>query len=271
MYEKKLSVHGEEIYTLYNQLDTAKETIIFLHGLGESHLCFADAFDHLPEYNLIMFDLCGFGYSPAAESGKHDSYRQALRVLDAIKGCGIESCILIGHSWGGDVGTLLCSIDNGHTVRQFINVEGGVHVENILLSKIITKKYQEYNVSDFNLWVTGAGFAEQFCLQWGHSAGVKYLSSVRRCTPVVLGETAQEIYLQHQTQDSRGVVEWGRVYENLSLPTVYLWGENSLAGCERAQGFIRSINNISFPNANHWLQNDPQPFYKVIKRLITVD
>lgn len=271
MEERKIIVGGDEVYALYRLSDRSKPTVVFVHGLGDSHLCFVDAFDYLPECNLVMFDLCGFGYSSAVPSDQYDTKRQAMRSLDAIAQLGVEACVLVGHSWGGDVGSLMCSMDDGRTIRQFINVEGGVHVENILLSKIITKKYQDYNASEFSGWVRGAGFAEQFSFRWGHSAGVKYLSSVRRCSPIALGEAAQEIYSQHQTQDSRGVVEWGRIYEKLSIPTVYLWGEKSLAGCQRAQEFIRGLDNISFPGANHWLQNDPHAFYKLLRTLISAD
>nr|WP_275440594.1 alpha/beta fold hydrolase [Vibrio sp. Of7-15] len=245
-----------------------QETLVLIHGLGESHLCFADAFDWLQNYNLIMFDLCGYGYSPASVVS-HSTETQAKRILKALEQLNIQDCFLLGHSWGGDTSTLVCKYDETGIVRGFINAEGGVHEENIILSQIIAETYSELGGDEFSKWVKGEGFSKRFAMSWNHGAGIKYLSSVRRCEPVVLGSTAREIYAQHATQDRRGVVSWGQIYENLSIPKVYFWGTQSLRGCERAIKFISTLNNVSFEGANHWVQNGPSTFYTEVDKFIT--
>ncbi|WP_072054597.1 alpha/beta fold hydrolase [Aliivibrio fischeri] len=265
--EQWLDIDGDKLYCLSTQLEPTKKTVVFIHGLGESHLCFVDALDYLPQYNLVMFDMCGYGYSPASNTS-HTTEFQALRVLKALDLLEVKQCILIGHSWGGDIGTLVCHLDNQNRIGGFINAEGGLHEESIILSKIISDKYRSSDKSEFKSWVHGSGFAEQFSLSWGHSAGVKYLSSLRRCSPIVLGETASEIYEQHKTLDSRGVVQWGQIYESLRLPKCYYWGTASLEGCGDALKFITSLENKPFQDENHWVQNNAALFYQEVDTFI---
>ncbi|RDH44400.1 alpha/beta hydrolase [Zooshikella ganghwensis] len=266
--EKWLDIDGDKLYSLFSSFVDTRDTLVFIHGLGESHLCFADAIDWLPQYNLIMFDMCGYGYSPASRFS-HSTESQAKRILKALSYFSIDKCYLLGHSWGGDIGTLACQLDENKIIQGFINAEGGLHEENILLSKIISEHYSTLNENEFSAWVKGSGFANQFPLAWHHSAGIKYLSSVRRCEPMVLGETASEIYAQHNTLDCRGVVGWGQIYETLSIPKSYFWGTKSLTGCERAIEFIKTLDNVEFKNANHWIQNEPMAFYSAIKNFIS--
>jgi pimeloyl-ACP methyl ester carboxylesterase len=268
LVEKWLDIDGDQLYCLSTEFKESQETLVLIHGLGESHLCFADAFDWLPNYNLIMFDLCGYGYSPASVTS-HSTETQAKRILKALEQLKVHDCFLLGHSWGGDTSTLVCKYDTKGIVRGFINAEGGVHEENIILSQIIAEQYSELSSDEFSKWVKGTGFSQRFAMSWSHGAGIKYLSSVRRCEPVVLGNTASEIYAQHATQDMRGVVSWGQVYENLSIPKVYFWGTQSLSGCERATKFISTLNNVSFEGANHWVQNEPSKFYEEVNKFIT--
>ncbi|MEZ9520715.1 alpha/beta fold hydrolase [Vibrio splendidus] len=268
LIERWLEIDGDQLYCLSTDIKESQETLVLIHGLGESHLCFADALDWLPNYNLVMFDLCGYGYSPASNIS-HSTESQAKRMLKALDQLNIHDCFLLGHSWGGDASTLVCEYDTKGIVRGFINAEGGLHEESIILSQIIADTYSELSTDKFANWVKGEGFAKRFAMVWGHGAGVKYLSSVRRCEPEVLGQTASEIYGQHATQDIRGVVGWGQIYENLSIPKVYFWGTDSLKRCERAKAFISTLDNVSFEGANHWVQNDPAKFYEEVDKFIT--
>lgn len=268
LVEQWIDIEGDKLYCLSTPIKTSQETLVFIHGLGESHLCYADALDWLPNYNIVMFDLCGYGYSPASSSS-HATEVQAKRILRAIEKLEIEACFLLGHSWGGDTSTLVCHFDNKGVIRGFINAEGGLHEESIILSQVIAEQYSKLDKNAFSAWVKGGGFAQRFSMSWGHSAGIKYLSSVRRCDSMVLGETASEIYAQHSTKDQRGVVEWGQIYESLPIPKVYFWGTQSLTGCHRAIEVISSLNNIAFEGANHWVQNDPETFYAEVDKFIT--
>ena len=68
----------------------------------------------------------------------------------------ISSFTLIGHSWGGDVGTEMCVIDEatgGRRVDQFINVEGDIHCDNVIMSKTVSIEFAERNPEDFAKWL----------------------------------------------------------------------------------------------------------------------
>lgn len=99
LVEKWLDIDADKLYCLSTDIDESQETLVLIHGLGESHLCFADALDWLPNYNLIMFDLCGYGYSPASVIS-HSTETQAKRILTALEQLNIHKCFLLWHSWG---------------------------------------------------------------------------------------------------------------------------------------------------------------------------
>jgi len=267
LHECRLNIEKDTMYCLSTKFDESLETIVFIHGLGESSVCFADAFDWLPQYNLIMFDMCGYGYSPASE-GSHSTEAQAKRVIKALELLEINQCFLIGHSWGGDIATIICDLTKDRLVKGFINAEGGLHEDNMILSEKITEKLEKLCPDGIDSWVKGNGFAQLFSLHWGHGAGIKYLTSVRRCCSKVLKATANEIYLQLNGIDERGVTEWGRVYENIRIPKSYFWGTGSLKGSVRALKVITGLKNVSFEDANHWVQNDPVKFYSEVEKFI---
>ncbi|MCC4784079.1 alpha/beta hydrolase [Vibrio lentus] len=158
LIEKWLEIDGDQLYCLSSDIKESQETLVLIHGLGESHLCFADALDWLPNYNLIMFDLCGYGYSPASNIS-HSTETQANRILKALDLLSIHDCFLLGHSWGGDTSTLICEYDTRGIVRGFINAEGGLHEESIILSQIIADTYSELSTDEFTNWVKGEGFS----------------------------------------------------------------------------------------------------------------
>lgn len=98
LVEQLIDIEGDKLYCLSTPIIESQETLVLIHGLGESHLCFADALDWLPNYNLVMFDLCGYGYSPASNRS-HATDVQAKRILKALEQLDIKQCFLLGHSW----------------------------------------------------------------------------------------------------------------------------------------------------------------------------
>ncbi|MRJ02732.1 MAG: alpha/beta hydrolase [Epsilonproteobacteria bacterium] len=80
--------------------------IIFLHGWGSNKEIMKGAFGNLlPEFRHVYIDLPGFGKSP---NDKVLNSRKYAQIVDAfLDEVGVSKDIVVGHSFGGKVATLL--------------------------------------------------------------------------------------------------------------------------------------------------------------------
>ena len=85
--------------------DPTKPLMLFLHGFPESSYSWRNQllyFQH--RFTVVALDMRGFGDSDAPQRPEEYSVDLvALDVLAVIKACGYESCVLVGHDWGGMV------------------------------------------------------------------------------------------------------------------------------------------------------------------------
>lgn len=89
----------------YNYIcnDGTKKTLVFLHGWGVSSETFNSVVDKIKkEYNCLLVDFIGFGYSdsPLSFLSLNDYTNHLKEILLYLK---IENPIIIGHSFGGRV------------------------------------------------------------------------------------------------------------------------------------------------------------------------
>jgi pimeloyl-ACP methyl ester carboxylesterase len=92
-------------------------TLVLLHGLSDSGLCWPDAVRRWRyDYRIVAPDARGHGESPRfdpATSGSNrfqDMVADVIALLEALAGQGGETPILVGHSMGAGVaGTVLAS------------------------------------------------------------------------------------------------------------------------------------------------------------------
>ena len=90
-------------YELYN-LDK-KDTIIFLHGWGSNKEIMKLFKDNFKEHKLLFIDMPGFGKSETDEVWT--TYKYAQKIDNFLESLNIEKFCIVGHSFGGKVGTLL--------------------------------------------------------------------------------------------------------------------------------------------------------------------
>lgn len=272
MKERWFKVDGSQIYTLMTELDSRRDTVVCIHGLGESHLSFVEAFEKLSDFNVIAIDLPGYGNSKPSLEGGHGTEKQAERVLKIISVLNLSNIILIGHSWGGDVGTAMCLQDQGTgLIKSFINVEGAIHCENNILSREVNSKLDELDALNFEKWCSGEGFVNTFPWVLDSTAGIRYLASQRRCSSQIYGETAAEICEQEESKNENDVVRLGIEFSKLKIPTVYCWGAESLKGKRyiKVLKFLENLKNKKFKGASHWVMIDASDeFYNFVQRFI---
>ncbi|MEM7697016.1 MAG: alpha/beta hydrolase [Verrucomicrobiota bacterium] len=81
---------------------------LLLHGLAASLHSFRELYDRMvPGSRLIAMDLNGFGYTERPKKPKHYQIEhQTDLIFQLIKSLGIESAVVVGHSYGAAVGTV---------------------------------------------------------------------------------------------------------------------------------------------------------------------
>jgi len=128
--------HG--MFVRDKDLSERRGTILFLHGLGESGLCFEKLISHggLFGWRLLVPDLPGYGRSPwlAEPLGlldQADYLASWLKESESIRDC--APVVLIGHSMGGVTGLLFCE-RHPDLVAAFIDIDGNKSLEDCVFS-----------------------------------------------------------------------------------------------------------------------------------------
>ena len=101
-------------------------TVVYVHGLGESALCFERlmADERLGHWSHLAVDLAGYGKSFwAAEPASLEGH--AAGLADLLEDLAAEPVVVLGHSMGGVVATLLAE-KTPRRVRALVNVEGNI-------------------------------------------------------------------------------------------------------------------------------------------------
>ncbi|MBN1297286.1 alpha/beta hydrolase [bacterium] len=104
--------------------------LVFIHGLGESGLCFErwitgfDADPLLSRWDILIPDLPGYGRSlpRSPRLGLEDYAGFTASILDSLP---TRPAVLIGHSMGGVI-ALLCIEKLHHPFSAWVNIEGNI-------------------------------------------------------------------------------------------------------------------------------------------------
>jgi pimeloyl-ACP methyl ester carboxylesterase len=109
-------------------------TLIFLHGLGESGLCFEPLMrdEGLAGWPRLAIDLPGYGRTEPAPSPLALE-EHARTLVPLLRG---RRCILVGHSMGGVVATFLAPL-LGADVAGFVNIEGNISPADCTFSALV--------------------------------------------------------------------------------------------------------------------------------------
>ncbi|MGL4596361.1 MAG: alpha/beta fold hydrolase [Bacteroidia bacterium] len=104
----------------------AKPVLVFLHGLAESRQVWQFMQQELKaEFRCIAFDLPGHGDAYAvSNSFSMTAYAEAvLQSLDALH---IHSCVLVGHSMGGQIATIMALRANTRIEKLILLAPAGI-------------------------------------------------------------------------------------------------------------------------------------------------
>ncbi len=115
-------VHG--LYARTTEPAAPRGALLFVHGLGESGLCFEHLLDRpeLAPWRLLVPDLVGYGRTP--RDGRARSLAEHAEDLAAwLTRVGVERAVVLGHSMGGVIAVLMAE-RHPDRVTMVVDVDG---------------------------------------------------------------------------------------------------------------------------------------------------
>jgi pimeloyl-ACP methyl ester carboxylesterase len=236
--------------------DADDKILLYLHGLGESGLCFENIITHpmLEKWNHIVPDLPGYGKSywpdkPLSLDAQADLLNQWIE-----KNCW-TSVILIGHSMGGVLGTIMCE-KYPIKIRGFINIEGNMSPGDCAYSgQAAGQSLTQWLDSGF------FEFYEQlYRLGQTDMPHRGYYASVRMCDPATFYQNSVDLVTASETR------QLATRLARLPMPFCYIGG--TPRGVVTESQALLSAAGIPWQavdNAGHWpFLDHPDQFIKII-------
>jgi len=231
------------VFTREGGDSNAEDTIIYIHGLGESGLCFENLIKHpaLQVYHHLVPDLPGYGKSRKSAKTM-DLHQEADFLFHWITSQKKKNIILAGHSMGGVVGLFLCC-KYPELIKAFINIEGNISIHDCGFSSRVVGYTEDefyktgYRVISDSIYVDGA-----------RSKSLRdYYVSFRICDPATLYQNSLNLVEFSNTE--KGAEQLSR----LPIPVTYILGSPDGTG-EYSQKFLKEagIDIKIIHHAGHW-------------------
>jgi pimeloyl-ACP methyl ester carboxylesterase len=253
MQESILQVDEGWLFFRHNDVHPSRPVVLFIHGLGESGLCFKEAFESrvTKECSLVVPDMMGYGRSSVAVGGDYSMESQIRRLWRLLDSMGVDSFYVVGHSLGGDIGTFMASADTRQRLKGLVNIEGDLTPHDVFFSNRVVSASEAGNFAE---WFERE-FKEEIVLKaWGGrwSSCRRYYASLQFSRPEAFLANAKEMYEKNQPVPGRAECLTGLTYAALGIPRIFCWGSESLA--RGTQEFLESasLHHRKFEPAFHW-------------------
>lgn len=266
--ESYIHIKDDIMFFRHNKINPNRESLLFIHGLGDSGLSYIEVFDddRFDQYNIVVPDLIGYGRSSSSKDYSFSSHIERIQHL--INKTMLTNIILIGHSMGGDLTTLLCKADKSNIIKKYVNIEGDITQFDQFLS---AKAMKADNNNDFENWFNNVLLNS--IIQRAPSktnSGRKYYASLRFCRLEAYLENSIELVRRNNSVPGKFKSEIGEKYKSLQIPKIFCYGTKSLA--KESLQFL-SENNLlikKFENTGHSPMSDkPKEFYDFLLNYIS--
>lgn len=270
MPESYLSFGQNTLFCRHTAIVEHRPSILLLHGLGDSGLAFGEIFEdrRFDDFNIVVPDLLGYGRSSQSPARNYSFDLHLDSVWQVIEHFRLGQITLVGHSMGGDLGTLLCRQQanleplqpRGHEIRisRFLNVEGNLTKSDLFISGEAAKAADE---GRFEEWFAGDFVYRQVYGEWCRSwlFGRRYLASLQFCDPAA--------FLQNALEMHRAGSDAGARYREVSIPKLFVFGQKSLHCKTREYALEAALDVHEVVGSHHWPMIDyTDDFYRVLLR-----
>jgi len=252
-----ISVKGNTLHVAAEVHEGGDVLLFLIHGLG----CSSESFKSVRDYHffegctVVAPDLTGFGRSGFSEGFSCSLEDHALVCRELISLFRFRSLHVVGHSMGGAIGVLLCTM-MGDRTSSFVNVEGNLVAADCGVSRrtmsMPYEMFREMLLLDIRLMADATG-----------EAGVRmWASMVEQSSPEAFNRSAASLV---KWSDSGALLA---DFLALQCPRVYVYGEKN-AGIKALSG-IGSIPSYAVPGSGHFPMNDnPGDFYRFLSEWLT--
>jgi pimeloyl-ACP methyl ester carboxylesterase len=252
------------------QGEYAQPTILFIHGLGDSSLCWKSFYadEQLTEYTLLAPDLPGYGRTRMSK-GVGGGIKQHVEHLRSL----IEETVggpllVVGHSLGGLIATYLVRAIEQEELKQsaekthepvrlvgLVNVEGNLTGADAFISSRSVKADQR---GHFDEWYEAFVRTSYEGLWAEANQHLKhYPDSLRMADPQAFLRDCQEMVdLKTRTDDDSGENEAGGEYLKIRAPKLYVYGTDSIPQITLDFLERNKLATHSFEGAGHWTMLD---------------
>ncbi|MFC1859856.1 alpha/beta fold hydrolase [Thermodesulfobacteriota bacterium] len=255
--ESYLKIENDYLFYRRGEILPGRKTLLFVHGLGESGLCFREVFEdnRFSAFNLIVPDLIGYGRSSKSAGGNYSFRFQISRLSKLVNRLEIEELILVGHSMGGDITTLFCREGPENIIKGYVNVEGDITQFDVFISNHAVAAYKE---NRFYEWFYNDFMNNRIYRTLGnrYPSARRYYASLSFCRFEAFLSNAREVIKRNTLLEGRFKSEIGEIYSKLTLPRVYCYGTESVP--EETLSFLetKGLRSKAFKGAGHWLMID---------------
>ena len=242
-------------------------TAVFLHGWGLGHRAYRSSVRRLAASGVRVLApaLPGFGGTERLPADEFTMAGYAAWVVAFLDAVGVdERVLLVGHSFGGGVATLVA---HGHPKRV-----GALVLVNAIGGAAWTSDGELVRpMAERPLWDWGLHFSRDF-----HSA-----RSVGRVLPVMLRSAVPNLF-----QDPRTFMQSARLARNADLtdelavlqrrglPVVVVWSLRDQVLTDASLGALRDAlrdaPTITVSGGHNWLIADPARFGEVMTNVVAV-
>lgn len=231
--------------------------LMLMHGWGCNHTTVNMIAQTAIEcgYKVINVDFPGFGDSPEpSEVWGVDDYSNQIEEMMSHEG--IDSPVLIGHSFGGRVAIL---IGSRRRCEKIVLVDSaGVKPRRSLMYYARVYSYKFYK--RLLPLLMGANRAESFLEKQRQKKGS---SDYRNASPKMRAIMSRVV-----NEDLKHVMP------HISCPTLLIWGENDtatpLSDAETMKKLIPDAGLVSFEGCGHYsFLDNPMKFRLVLKNFLT--
>jgi pimeloyl-ACP methyl ester carboxylesterase len=271
MIETRFKEGAEFNYIRHSEILSGRITLLFLHGLGESGQCFQEVFEErqFDNCNIVVPDLIGYGKSSESANGDYSFEAHIERLWKIIADLKVHDLIVIGHSMGGDIGTLLCASDKKDKIAKFVNIEGGITQYDMFISQEAVKAAEADN---FTSWFHDEFMTSKVLGDWGqkYPSCKRYHSSLHDCHPEAFLVNARELFERNTSLQGEYKSETGRIYCSLSIPKVFCCGGESISS--GTIDFLKEneLEYQVFDETFHWPMIDKsEEFYSFLYEFVS--
>lgn len=204
--------------------------------------------DFLKSYFVLSLDFLGFGKSSHEDNLNYTLEEQCEAVIQVLEHLRIKNFILVGHSVGGMVGTLL--LDRlKNQISGFINLEGNLLFEHCGASRLIIEKYTEEEFVEFGF----DGFLTEIAKEMGASVPYR-LQWLREVSVKGIYRTSQSIIATAKS----GLL---KVWNQKTKDEFYICGSQN-------KDKYRDIADFVIQDAGHFMLIDnPQGCYSTLNEI----